>query len=176
MSIYFYNFAIISPLRTAWPFVWTNLNPLYQGIICARFAWNWPSGSLEDEYVKSLQTDGQTDEQTDRQMSDNMRSELVFLLSESVRGCLHRVWEQKVHLCNLKTGQSSVSSWHPLFWRIVPKYFSAGKLLIALNLFSNWNKVLNRYQSDQSIVLSSDNYVTVWSFFFFSINSEIIIK
>ena len=119
-------------VRTAWPFVWTNLNPLYQGIICARFAWNWPSGSLEDEYVKSLQTDGQTDEQTDRQMSDNMRSELVFLLSESVRGCLHRVWEQKVHLCNLKTGQSSVSSWHPLFWRIVPKYFSAGKLLIAL--------------------------------------------
>ena len=52
----------------AWPVIWTNLNPLHPGILCAKFGWNWPSGSgEEDENVKSLQTDtdGQTDGRTD---------------------------------------------------------------------------------------------------------------
>ena len=31
-----------------WPFIWTNLNSLYQGLFCAKFDWNWPSGSEED--------------------------------------------------------------------------------------------------------------------------------
>ena len=35
-------------------------------ILCAKFGWNWPSGSgEEDENVKSLQTDGKADGQTD---------------------------------------------------------------------------------------------------------------
>ena len=34
-------------------------------MFCAKFGWNWPSGSgEEDENVKSLQTDWQTDRQT----------------------------------------------------------------------------------------------------------------
>ena len=42
----------------AWPFIWTNLNPLHPRILCAKFGWNWPSDSgEEDENVKSLQTD-----------------------------------------------------------------------------------------------------------------------
>ena len=57
LSIYFYYFPIISPLGRAWPFIWTSLNPLYPGILCAKFGWNWPSGSDEDENVKSLRTD-----------------------------------------------------------------------------------------------------------------------
>ena len=28
-------------------------------MLCAKFGWNWPSVSGEDENVKSLQTDGQ---------------------------------------------------------------------------------------------------------------------
>ena len=37
-------------------------------MICAKFGWNMPSGSgEEDENVKSLQTDGRTDRQTDVQ-------------------------------------------------------------------------------------------------------------
>ena len=28
--------------------IWTNLNPLYQGMLCAKFGWNWPSGSGEE--------------------------------------------------------------------------------------------------------------------------------
>ena len=29
----------------AWPFIFTNLNPLYPMILCAKFGWNWPTGS-----------------------------------------------------------------------------------------------------------------------------------
>ena len=31
-------------------------------MICAKFGWNWPSGSEEDENVKSLQKDWQMDD------------------------------------------------------------------------------------------------------------------
>ena len=75
-SMNFRYFAIISPLGRAWPFIWTNLNPLYPGILCVKFSWNWPSGSgEEDENVKSLQTDGQSDGRTDRQTTDDRWSE-----------------------------------------------------------------------------------------------------
>ena len=35
-SMYLYYFPIISPLRRGWPFIRTNLNPLHQGILCAK--------------------------------------------------------------------------------------------------------------------------------------------
>ena len=67
--MYFRYFITISPWRRVWPFIWTNMNPLHPGILCAMFGWNWPSGSgEEDENVKSLQTERQTDGQTDGQM------------------------------------------------------------------------------------------------------------
>ena len=60
-------FAIISPFKRVWPFIWTNLNPLHPRMLCARFGWNWSSGSLqEDENVKSLQTERHTNRLTDR--------------------------------------------------------------------------------------------------------------
>ena len=66
-SMYFHYFVIISPWRRTGPFIWTNLNALYPRMLCAKFGWNWPGGSgEEDENVKSLQTDGRTDRQTDR--------------------------------------------------------------------------------------------------------------
>ena len=64
--MYFRHFVIISPWKRAGPFIWTNLNPLHPRMLCAKFDWNWPSGSGEDENVKSLQTDRQTDGRTDR--------------------------------------------------------------------------------------------------------------
>ena len=38
-------FIIISPRKRTWPFIWTNLNPLYPSMLCAKFNWNWPNGS-----------------------------------------------------------------------------------------------------------------------------------
>ena len=35
-------------------FIWTNLNPHHPRMFCANFGWNRPSGSREDENVKSL--------------------------------------------------------------------------------------------------------------------------
>ena len=31
-----------------WIFIWTNLNPLHPRMLCAKFGWNWPSGSGEE--------------------------------------------------------------------------------------------------------------------------------
>ena len=75
-SIHFRYFLIISPWKRARPFIWRNLNPLHPRMFCAKFGWNWPSGSWEEvENRKSLQTDGHTDGQTDRQTTDERRSE-----------------------------------------------------------------------------------------------------
>ena len=52
MSIYFYYFPIMSPLGRVWPFIWTNLDPLHQGILCVKFGWNWPSSSSDEEFYK----------------------------------------------------------------------------------------------------------------------------
>ena len=36
-------------------FIWTNLNPLYQRMLCAKFGWNWPGGSgVEDFKISSM--------------------------------------------------------------------------------------------------------------------------
>ena len=75
-SMHFRYFVVISPWKKAGAFIWTNLNPLYPRMLCAKFGWNWPSGSgEEDENVKSLQTDRRTDRRTDRQTTDDRWSE-----------------------------------------------------------------------------------------------------
>ena len=30
--------------------IWTNLNPLYPKMLFAKFGWNWPSGSIEEDF------------------------------------------------------------------------------------------------------------------------------
>ena len=75
-STHFRYFVIISPSKRMGPFIWKNLNPLHPRMLCAKFGWNWSSGSWEeDENVKSLQTDGQTDRRTDNQTTDDRWSE-----------------------------------------------------------------------------------------------------
>ena len=74
-SMYFHYFVIISPWERAWPFIWTNLNPLYPRMLCAKFGWNWPSGSGEkDENMKSLRRQRQR-RQRQRRTTDKFWSE-----------------------------------------------------------------------------------------------------
>ena len=62
-------------MRIEWFFIWTNLNPLHPRMLCAKFGWNCPSGSgEEDENVKSLQTDGQTEDR--RRTTGDQKSSL----------------------------------------------------------------------------------------------------
>ena len=49
------------------------------GLICAKFGWNCPSGSKEDENLKRLQTDGETDRQTDRRRTTDDHAEKTIL-------------------------------------------------------------------------------------------------
>ena len=39
LSKYFHHFVIISLWKRAGPFIWTNLNPCYPRMLCARFDW-----------------------------------------------------------------------------------------------------------------------------------------
>ena len=69
----FHYFVIISPWKRARPFISTNLNLLQPRMICAKFGWNWPSDSWEeDENVKSLKMD----RQMDRRMTGDLKSSL----------------------------------------------------------------------------------------------------
>ena len=45
LSMYFRYFVIISLLKKAWPFIWTNLNSLYHMMLCDKFGWYWHCGS-----------------------------------------------------------------------------------------------------------------------------------
>ena len=55
LSMYFLRFLKYLPMEKGGPFIWTNLNPLHPMMLCAKFGWNWPSGSgQKDENVKSL--------------------------------------------------------------------------------------------------------------------------
>ena len=80
--MYFHYFVIISPWKRAEPFIWTNLNPLHPRMLCAKFGWNWPSSSgEEDENVKIYrQTDGRTDGQTEDGRQVIRKAHLSFQL------------------------------------------------------------------------------------------------
>ena len=43
------NKNIINFMRIYWFFIWTNLNPLHPRMLCAKFGWNWLSGSGEED-------------------------------------------------------------------------------------------------------------------------------
>ena len=59
------------PLKKGGPFIWT----IFPGILCAKFGWNWPSGSgEEDEKFTDRRSDGQTDGLTDRSTGDQKSS------------------------------------------------------------------------------------------------------
>ena len=50
-SLYFHYYCvIISPWNRAGPFIWTKLNTLHPRMLCAKFNWNWLSGSGEEDF------------------------------------------------------------------------------------------------------------------------------
>ena len=51
-SIYFQYFVFISPLKNERPIILLNLNSLHPKIFCAKFGWNWSTGSGV-EYIQN---------------------------------------------------------------------------------------------------------------------------
>mgnify|MGYP003691611305 CR=1 FL=1 len=83
LSMFFHCFVIISPWKRVGLFTWTNLNSLHPRMLCAKFNWNWPSGSgEEDENVKSLQTDRRTDGHTNRRRTTGDQKSSLELSSQ----------------------------------------------------------------------------------------------
>ena len=81
LSMYFHYFIIICPNKKAGLFIWINFNILYQRMLCARFGWNWSSGS---EYKYG-------------ELKTNKRPKRphVTRVSET----LHRFFARSAHLC-----------------------------------------------------------------------------
>ena len=44
-----------SLVKRAGPFIWTSMNSLYPGMLCAKFGWNWPSGSGKKIYAPEIE-------------------------------------------------------------------------------------------------------------------------
>ena len=51
---YFHSFVIFSPLNRSWYCIWTHLNLLHAGMLCAKFSWNWPCGSWEEDWLNFI--------------------------------------------------------------------------------------------------------------------------
>ena len=49
-SMYFRYFKLISPWKRVGSFIWRNFNPFHPRMLCAKFGWNWPSGSGEEDF------------------------------------------------------------------------------------------------------------------------------
>ena len=67
--MYFHYFVIISSKEGL--FIWTNLNPLYQKMLCVNFDWNLPCSSGEEEENGYSLGQSQT---TDKLWSDKITS------------------------------------------------------------------------------------------------------
>ena len=48
---FFCYLVIISPWKRAGPFTWTNLNSNDPRLHCAKFGWNWPCASGEEDFL-----------------------------------------------------------------------------------------------------------------------------
>ena len=45
------SFIIVSPWKSARPFIWINFIPRYTMMLCAKFYWIGPSGCWEDDFL-----------------------------------------------------------------------------------------------------------------------------
>ena len=83
--MYFCNFVIFSHWKRAGPFIWTNMNPLYPRMLCAKFGWYWPSGSgIEDETMKSLRQQRQRRQRQRRRTTDKFYKLNIIVLHVTV--------------------------------------------------------------------------------------------
>ena len=50
LSMCYHYFEIIAPSKRAEVFIWINLNSIHPRMHCAKFGWNWPSSSGEENF------------------------------------------------------------------------------------------------------------------------------
>ena len=75
--MYFRYFIIISAWKKVGLSIWTNLNPLYPRMLCAKSDWNWHRGSgEEDEKVYDNNSDDDNDNDDGQRRIFNQKSSL----------------------------------------------------------------------------------------------------
>ena len=112
-SKYFRYFRNHLFLERTWSFIWTNLNSHHPRKLCARFGWNWHSGSGDNENVKRWQTDGQTtDDRRSEKLSwafssDKLKGKHIPIPNEDIKRFLL--------ISNLHSQESWISQWYAMF-------------------------------------------------------------
>ena len=48
--LYYFTITCISSWKRPWPFIWTKLYFRHPRILCAKFGWNWLSGSRVEDF------------------------------------------------------------------------------------------------------------------------------
>ena len=78
--------------KRKWTFVWTNLNPLRPRMLCAKFGWNWPSGSWEAIQISIFFLQMWRPEMLNHTNNMQMYKQLYLILKEQYifkTNCLH---------------------------------------------------------------------------------------
>ena len=146
-------------MRIYWFFIWTNLNPLHPRRLCAKFGWNWPSGSgEEDENVKSLR---QWQRQQRRTIDKFWSEKLTWVLGSGEIKIRYRIQENFTALnynrhwvawflpcrgTSLMTSSTEIlfphsPIWSALLWRSLITW--PGKRKYVLSTVPNQCKIVN---------------------------------
>ena len=112
LLMYFHNFEIISPWKRAGPFIWTNLNPLYPRMLCAKFGWNWPSGSGEEDWkCEKFTTTTMTMENFDQKSSLEPLAQLSELKNE-----MDQIYHQSPEIIPFKNCRNKILTKFVVKW------------------------------------------------------------
>ena len=118
--MYFCYFVIISPWKRAGAFIWTNLNLLHPRMLCAKFGWNWPSGSGEEDlFFKFVKVFSQFPNYLPLEKGGGLH--LNKLEDPSPKDALFQVWLMYVRSLSLSPSLSP-------FNKVVCIYFTFGKV------------------------------------------------
>ena len=125
---YFFHYFNYLLWKRVVPFIWTNLNPLYPRMLCAKFGWNWNRGSgEEDENVKSLRRQQQqrrrrtTDKFWSEKLtwafgSDELKRRLMFFCFSNQRYDIIIALNKCVYWYQLVSQTSDVAHGPLVFW------------------------------------------------------------
>ena len=124
--MYFCYFINISPGIKVGPFIWTNLSPHHPRMHCAKFGWNWLSGSGEEDFLISSMYFCyfiNISPWKGRALHLNKRE------TPSPKGALCQVWLKLAHAVVLERKIFLISSMYFCYFVIISPWKRAGPLI-----------------------------------------------
>ena len=152
-------------------FIWTNMISHHPRMLCAKFGWNWPSGSgEEDENVKSLRRRRRQQRQRRQRTTDKFWSEKLtwaFGSGELKRSILGRLSALLIKDCNKTILFTMVHVYCSIFYlfryimRVIHKMVTMNLIIFVKPNFHNLRKITGSWKIlsiERKIVMISWNY------------------